>query len=270
MKVLGLGDNVIDRYTHTGTGYPGGNALNFSVYARLLSADAAYLGVFGDDRAAEHIRRVLEQRGVGLEHCLTVAGESGHARLTLEQGERVFLGSNAGGIRQSTSMRFVLDHLSWLGRFDLIHTSAYSYIDPLLADLGALPGRLSYDFSDDFDVDQALSQCRWLDYAFFSCADRPLDETRLLLLAAHDAGCRWVIATRGAEGAILFDGNQWMSQAPEPIEPIDTLGAGDAFITAFLLAHLDGKTLSESLRQGANFAARICMMEGAFGEGMRY
>ncbi|MFP1916651.1 PfkB family carbohydrate kinase [Lonsdalea quercina] len=270
MKVLGLGDNVIDRYTHTGIGYPGGNALNFSVYARMLSAEAAYLGVFGDDRAADHIRRVLERRGIGLEHCLTVSGESGHANLTLEQGERVFLGSNAGGIRQSTSMRFVLEHLSWLGHFDLIHTSAYSYIDTQLADLAGLPGRLSYDFSDDFDAERAQAQCRWLDYAFFSCADRTLDETRRLLLAAHDAGCTWGIATRGAEGAILFDGHHWISQPPEPIAPVDTLGAGDAFITAFLLAHLNGKTLSASLRQGAHFAARICMIEGAFGEGMRY
>lgn len=86
MKVLGLGDNVIDRYTHTGIGYPGGNALNFSVYARMLSAEAAYLGVFGDDRAAEHIRRVLERRGIGLEHCLTVSGEI----LPLNKGSACF------------------------------------------------------------------------------------------------------------------------------------------------------------------------------------
>ncbi len=270
MKVLGLGDNVIDRYTHTGIGYPGGNALNFSVYARLLSAKAAYLGVFGDDRAAEHIRRVLAARGVDISHCLVAPGENGHASLTIEQGERRFLDSNAGGIRQKISMDFALDDMPWLGQFTLLHTSAYSYADALLPALGMLPGRLSYDFSDDFDIERVLPLCCWLDYGFFSCADRSLEETRELLAAARHAGCRLPIATRGAEGALLFDGSRWLSQAPEFITPVDTLGAGDAFITAFLLAHAAGDTLAESLRQGAGFAARICLVEGAFGEGMAY
>jgi len=270
MKVLGLGDNVIDRYTHTGIGYPGGNALNFSVYARLLSADAAYLGVFGDDKAAEHIRHVLSTRGVDSSHCLVVAGENGHASLTIEQGERRFLASNAGGIRKSTPMDFVLDDIPWLGQFALIHTSAYSYTDPLLPQLARLPGCLSYDFSDDFETDKIPSLCRWLDYAFFSCAERSLQESRELLKMAQQAGCRLPVATRGAEGALLFDGNQWLHQPPETITPVDTLGAGDAFITAFLLSHVSGRTLAESLRQGAAFAARICLMEGAFGEGMIY
>ncbi|TCV98746.1 PfkB family carbohydrate kinase [Biostraticola tofi] len=270
MKVLGLGDNVIDRYTHTGIGYPGGNALNFSVYARLLSAEAAYLGVFGNDPAADHIQRVLAARGIDISHCLVTPGENGHASLTIEQGDRRFLGSNAGGIRQSTPMDFALNDMPWLNQFALIHTSAYSYADHLLPALGLLPSLLSYDFSDDFDLGQALLLCRWLDYGFFSCAEYSLEESRRILAAAWEAGCSLPIATRGAEGALLFNGSHWLTQAPELITPVDTLGAGDAFITAFLLAHAGGGTQAESLARGAGFAAQICLMEGAFGDGMPY
>lgn len=270
MRVLGLGDNVIDRYTHTGIGYPGGNALNFSVYARLLSANAAYLGVFGDDSAAGHIRRVLEAREIDTSHCLVVPGENGYANLTIEHGERRFINSNAGGIRQTTSMDFILDDIPWLSQFSLIHTSAYSYVDELLPGLGRLPGRLSYDFSDDFEVEKIGHLCRWLDYGFFSCAERSMKETREVLEIAWNAGCRHAVATRGAEGALLFNGSVWMSQSPEIITPIDTLGAGDAFITAFLLAHLEGNTLPLSLRRGSLFAAEVCLIEGAFGEGRPY
>lgn len=35
IKVLGLGDNVVDKYMHIKTMYPGGNALNIAVLARL-------------------------------------------------------------------------------------------------------------------------------------------------------------------------------------------------------------------------------------------
>lgn len=33
IKVLGLGDNVVDKYMHIHTMYPGGNALNIAVTA---------------------------------------------------------------------------------------------------------------------------------------------------------------------------------------------------------------------------------------------
>ncbi|AYA06713.1 PfkB family carbohydrate kinase [Rahnella aceris] len=270
MRVLGLGDNVIDRYTHTGIGYPGGNALNFSVYARLLSANAAYLGVFGDDSAAEHIRRVLAAREIDTSHCRVVPGENGYASLTVDQGERRFIDSNAGGIRQTTSMDFVLTDMPWLSQFSLIHTSAYSYVDALLPELSMLPGSLSYDFSDDFDAGKIGPLCRQLNYGFFSCAERSMEETREILETAWHAGCRLPVATRGSEGALLFNGSIWISQPSENIIPADTLGAGDAFITAFLLAHVKGDTLSQSLRQGTLFAAEICLTDGAFGEGIPY
>ena len=36
MKVIGVGDNVVDQYAHIRTMYPGGNALNFAAYASML------------------------------------------------------------------------------------------------------------------------------------------------------------------------------------------------------------------------------------------
>ena len=36
VNALGFGDNVVDRYEHIHTMYPGGNAVNFAVYACLL------------------------------------------------------------------------------------------------------------------------------------------------------------------------------------------------------------------------------------------
>ena len=53
MNVIGIGDNVVDKYVHTQTMYPGGNALNFAAYAAMLGHNAAYLGIFGN-RSEEH------------------------------------------------------------------------------------------------------------------------------------------------------------------------------------------------------------------------
>ncbi|MEQ2383520.1 hypothetical protein WMO21_14390 [Lachnospiraceae bacterium CLA-AA-H58] len=54
IKVIGIGDNVCDQYYPAKIMYPGGQAMNFSVYAKMLGAQSAYLGVFGKDRVAEH------------------------------------------------------------------------------------------------------------------------------------------------------------------------------------------------------------------------
>ena len=63
IKVIGIGDNVCDQYYPAKIMYPGGQAMNFSVYAKMLGAQSAYLGVFGNDRVAEHIISVLDDRG---------------------------------------------------------------------------------------------------------------------------------------------------------------------------------------------------------------
>lgn len=167
-------------------------------------------------------------------------------------------------------MDFILQQMDWLNDFSLIHTSSYSYIDAQLPALATLSGWLSYDFSDDFVIAQALPLCRWLDAAFFSCAGWSLVETRELLVQAVQAGSGLAVATRGEQGALLFDGKDWYQQEPETVTPVDTLGAGDAFITAFLLHLRQHGNITAALQAAAHFAARICLVDGAFGEGEAY
>lgn len=46
---------------------------------------------------------------------------------------------------------------------------------------------------------------------------------------------------------------------------VDTLGAGDGFIAAFLVAFLRGTSLPVAMRAGAEMAARVCTWRGSFG-----
>ncbi|MEA9391865.1 PfkB family carbohydrate kinase [Acerihabitans sp. TG2] len=295
MKVIGIGDNVVDQYHHIQTRYPGGNALNFSVYATLLGCPSAYLGVFGDDSAAEQVKTTLQRLGVDASRCRQVSGENGCASLTIEQGERRFLGSNQGGVSRFTSMDFVLDDLDYLRSFALIHTGSYGYLDAQLPALYRLGLPLSYDFSDDFLLATALALCPYLDFAFFSCAEQTPERSRDILSQAVAAGAGCAVATRGAQPALLYDGRHWYEQRPRQVVPVDTLGAGDAFITAFLLGYFDLSTqviamaedrlqpmsisntaapdadrIVASLAMAADFAADICLQDGSFGCGERY
>ena len=51
---------------------------------------------------------------------------------------------------------------------------------------------------------------------------------------------------------------------------MDTLGAGDSFATAFLLELLKGGTIEDAMQAGSEFAAKTCMVHGAFGHGISF
>ena len=278
MKLIGIGDNTIDDYAHIRTLFPGGNALNVAVYASKLGCDSAYQGVFGSDAAAEHMQQTLAETDVDSSHSRRADGPSGRATLTIEDGERVFIGSNGGGVRTSVSMEFIFDDMDYLQSFSIAHTSTYSYMDDHLARLQPLIPIVSYDFSDDFDV-AAKGQGMLDDIAFFSCAEWAEDATMDLLEKAVSQGCTLSVATRGPHEAILFDGQSWFRQAPHTITPTDTLGAGDAFICGFLVSYIGNQadpeikatsSIENALEKAASFAAEICQVQGGFGHGLQY
>ena len=84
------------------------------------------------------------------------------------------------------------------------------------------------------------------------------------------AGCRKIIATRGSHGAVYYDGEQFLVQPPKLVKAVDTLGAGDSFAAAFLLSVLKGETADRALPAGAEFAAKTCLVQGAFGFGKQF
>ena len=279
LKVIGIGDNVVDNYIDIRTMFPGGNALNFSVYASMLGCDSAYMGVFGSDDGAKHVQKTLTDIGVDTSHCRIADGPNGQAILKIEDGERVFISSNEGGISKSVPMEFIFDDLDYLQSFSIVHTGAYSYMDGYLSKMKQLSPQISYDFSDDFDRDYALSLCQYIDFGFFCCSEWVEKAAMELLEEAVNRGCTMAVATRGPREAILFDGRSWFRQTPLAVTPTDTLGAGDAFIAGFLISYLKGKTnarvapdpwIDKALREAAAFAAQICQVQGAFGHGLSY
>ena len=85
-------------------------------------------------------------------------------------------------------------------------------------------------------------------------------------------GNKLAVATMGADGALLYDGNSFYKQKPRLVEAVDTLGAGDSFLTAFLvhLLQYEQEGIEAALAKGAEFAASSCLVEGAFGYGKAY
>ena len=79
-------------------------------------------------------------------------------------------------------------------------------------------------------------------------------------------GLRLVILTRGASGSEIITADEVIPQAAGECVVVDTVGAGDAFTAAFVVAYLRGDTLAEAQRLASETAAYVCSCKGAMPE----
>ena len=77
IKILGIGDNVVDKNYTTHVMYPGGNSFNFAVFGKRLGHEAAYAGVIGSDIEAKMVADTLRAEGVDISRCQYKEGETG-------------------------------------------------------------------------------------------------------------------------------------------------------------------------------------------------
>ncbi|GKU83475.1 fructoselysine 6-kinase [Niallia sp. NCCP-28] len=279
IKVIGLGDNVVDKYEHINTMYPGGNALNFAVYAKRLGAEAAFLGAFGTDEEAGHVQKSIKEIGLDISCSKQYEGENGCARVTLQNGDRVFLGSNRCGVLRENGLNLTEKDLAYIKEFDLLHTGLYGFSEDELPRIKALGVPIGFDFSSDFTQEQVNQIAAKVDYAYFSCSHLKTDEMLNLMVKVINLGCKLVLCTMGEKGALLYDGSTFYLQEPKLVKAIDTMGAGDSFITCFMVHYLIGlksgklgkqTIIKECLEKAAEFSSQQCLVDGSFGFGKVY
>ncbi|WP_240630299.1 PfkB family carbohydrate kinase [Specibacter cremeus] len=263
-----------------GIEYPGGNCVNFAVYARQLGAEAAYLGVFGDDEPGRFVRSCIEAAGVGTAECEIRPGPNGLTEIQTVAGDRRFVRWNGGGVTASDPVR--LHGLDYVATFDHVHSSVYSAVEPELRTLRQTRGLVSFDFSteEEFRTDDYLGEvCPAIDLALVSCGE--LDQQRLWseLRRFRSHGAALVLGTLGERGSVLFDGRKFFHSRAAPVAGtfVDTMGCGDAYLAAFVVEMLDGgwrrdilpgtSLIHRSMKRAARFAARQCTVDGAFGFG---
>jgi fructoselysine 6-kinase len=265
-SLVGVGDDVLDCYIDEELAYPGGNALNIAVYSRLFfGAGSAFLGIFGDDRFADHLTATLDELGVDRSRSRTMSGPNGMAFVRVgADGDRRFVGSNWGGVQAEVRLRMTPFDLEYLAGFRTVHTSVYSSITAELPAIAA-SSAVSFDFSMDRDASLIDEVAPHVALAFLSgegLADADIDALGRYVV---EAGADRAVVTMGERGARAFDVDGSTSTGIRRVEVVDTLGAGDGFITGFIAARSAGATLDESLSIAAASGALACTRRGAFG-----
>jgi fructoselysine 6-kinase len=264
--LVGIGDNVVDHYLEQGIYYPGGNALNVAVLAhRYGLANSAYIGILGDDEEGAHVKACILAEGLSTSQLRFAKGETGKAKVALVNGDRVFVGSNNGGVRKRLMLRMDQDDLDLISRLGYVHSSRFSYLEPELPRIRAIAQGLSFDFSTERDMDYFAAICPFVTLAFLSGSDLSDTETETLIARIHSMDVPMVCVTQGERGAVFSNGTGTIRQGIVQVNPVDTMGAGDAFIAGFLVTQINGASIEDALPHAAAFAARACEWPGAFG-----
>jgi fructoselysine 6-kinase len=256
-----IGDNCIDRYVPPlRADTVGGNALNVAVGFVRAGHTARYLGAVGDDEDGRFIVASARAAGVDVDDVQVLPAPTGVTAVALlPDGDRRFLDESYGA---SALYRLDVEGLEQLRGCGWVHAANLAGAARAVRELAAAGHRLSYDVSDHGDDDLRRALCPALDVAFFS-APRVTDaEAYAIAEAARSDGAPLAVVTRGAAGSLAAGAEGHLLQEALPAEVVDTLGAGDAFISAFIASHLAAAPTQVALQRGAEAAARTCEIVG--------
>jgi len=258
--VVCLGDCCLDVYVPpVGRALVGGSCLNVAVGLQLRGVETAYAGPVGDDPAAVRVLALLADNGLDASHVRRVRGaRTAVTDILLEAaGERRFLHEDYA-IQESYEPSDA--DWAWIAGIGVVHSTRMPRHLEYLRALGGGGVRVSYDFTTD-PVPELLAG---LDVVFVpadALTGRDPAEAAADLVA-RGAAC--AVVTRGELGALAATPEAVDQVAAVPLGTVvDTCGAGDAFIAAFLAERLAGASLRTCLEAGAEAGAAACAHLGA-------
>ena len=108
---------------------------------------------------------------------------------------------------------------------------------------------LSIDYGEGQNAGFLEATRSLADVAFFSLPRGTEEQARRRAEEISRGGVEVVVVTRGGEGSLAFYKGNFYSQPAYPVQVVDSLGAGDAFIGAFLAGWLMGLSAQECLEQ---------------------
>ncbi len=219
------------------------------------------MGAVGTDKYGEMIRSSLADRGVDVSRVQVLPGDTALSHVRRVDGERVF-GDYSEGVM--ADFRLSEGDIDFLAGFDMVVTGLWGHAEGFLAEIRRRGIPVAFDGAERPLDPAGRIALPHTDVAFFSDdrAEEQALEAKLREIAA--LGPKIVVATRGGQGSMAFDGRRFYRRGIVSCPVVDTMGAGDSFIAGFIMSYLAGKPVPDCMEAGAKNAAVTIGYPGAW------
>lgn len=259
----------------------GGAESNVAIGLARLGIPTSWLGRVGDDSLGERVAREIRGDGVDVRAIVDPDAATG-----LMVKERPSAASTAVHYYRagSAGSRLRPEDLpdGWVEDASLLHITG---ITPLLSDTAEAAVHAAVDraraagtmVSFDINYRSALASpgvagpvlrdlAERADVVFGGAEEFAILYPGLSVADAaarlQDAGCATTVLKQGPDGASVFTVDSVIGAPGFTIDPVDTVGAGDAFVAGYLSALLDGQDADAVLRRANACGAMACLVPG--------
>lgn len=290
-KVWVTGDAVVDLIPEGEGTYlkcPGGAPANVAVGIARLGGDTAFFGRVGQDPLGRFMKQVLSDEGVNTDR-MTLDGEHRTSTVIVDlddEGERSFTFMVKPSADQFTSP----DDLPAFAKGEWLHAcsialanepSRSTTLDAMKA-VKAAGGYVSFDpnlreevWANPAELKPIVMQAvalsdvvKFSDDELLFLTDQANLQAALAYIEANYA-LPLVIVTQGKKGALVVQGGEQQLVTGKPVNPVDTTGAGDAFVGGLLAGLIlvdnwqDKDTLLNIIKQANACGALATTAKGA-------
>lgn len=249
--------------------FGGGKGANQAVAAARAGARVTFVGARGDDDFGRQALKNLRAEGIATRFfTVTAKAPSGVAIILLGGQDRQ---------NQIVVARSANDHVG---------AAAVQQASSAIRKAGAVVAQLEVPLAAVVAAAQLAARAR-VPFILNPAPARPLPPALLKLTDTlvpneHEAalltgirnparaaqtllgqGCRRVVVTLGANGALLADADGVRALPAVKVKPVDTVGAGDCFTAWLAVGLAEGRTLDQAARRAMKAAALAVTRPGA-------
>ena len=227
--------------------FPGGKGANQAVAAARLGGNVSMFGAIGADEPGQMCLSALKQSGVNVDAVVTVSSPTSTALVMVEHsGENQIV---------------VADGANQHAAFDAAQISAADAVivqfeipDSVIVEVGkAAKGIFCVNAAPVRELSDELASL--IDVLI-------VNEHEFAQLGEPKSGL--VIVTAGAKEVVAYqNGEVFAKSQPPKVEALDTVGAGDTFVGAFVVDYASGKTIPDALDLACAASALSTLKLGA-------
>lgn len=226
----------------------GGGSANLACALAAAGHRVEFVGPFGNDPMANLLLAELERRGVGTSRSFRAEAPTPRALILLDpSGERTILGLD----QEFSTDVYPLLGAPEVGTVDGVHVETYVRFPTAIADRAPnalvvltppVPGAAHWP-ADILVGSERQYPSGW--------SEAPFEAAR----AIAGPRLRWVVVTRGPQGADAYGPHHSVHVDARPARQVDATGAGDAFAAGLMSMLLTGHDIGAAMHVAAEAGA---------------